>query len=63
MEMTPEAAAARRQYYRRYRETHRDEIKRQQIRYWQKRAETATAEELAPGQGIDSTELNTTNST
>ena len=63
MELSPEARAARREYAREYYARNAERIKLQRARYWERKAQAATAAE--PGQGnINSTNLtDSTNST
>lgn len=50
MEMTKEAQEARREYLREWRRTHKDNVKRHNQTYWEKKAREAAAAAQASGQ-------------
>ena len=49
---SPEAIAARREYKRKWNEAHKDRVKAAQMRYWQRQADKAAAEQGAQGQSL-----------
>lgn len=53
MEMTKEAQEARREYLREWRRTHKDNVRKHNQTYWEKKAREAAAAAQASGNGSD----------